>query len=241
MSADINRKYDALLLDLDGTLLDIDIEQFIPAYLKALAKKFTDHIDRDDFIGHIFGATSLMVQNDDPSRVNRAVFYEDFCHRLGLSYEQIEPIVEDFYRHDFPELSCWGRELPTARQIIKAARQKNLILVLATNPIFPTTAVLQRLEWGKLSAHDFDLVTTMDNMHFCKPNPEYYREISNFIDCSPKLCLMAGNDTLEDLSAEKAGMDTFLVEDNILHRTTEEPICSYRGSLADLADFIGKL
>ena len=32
------RRYDALLIDLDGTLLQIDLKKFIPAYIETLAK-----------------------------------------------------------------------------------------------------------------------------------------------------------------------------------------------------------
>ncbi len=113
--------------------------------------------------------------------------------------------------------------------------------MLATNPIFPATAILQRLSWSGLSADNFQLITTMENMHFCKPNPGYYLEITSNINCPPENCLMAGNDTIEDLNASEAGIDTFLVEDSILHRGEEEPISNYRGSLKDLALFINSI
>ncbi|HED24302.1 MAG TPA: HAD family hydrolase, partial [Firmicutes bacterium] len=156
-------------------------------------------------------------------------------------YEQIKPIIDDFYRDDFPELSCWGKEHPHARELVATARRKGMQLVLATNPIFPATAVYQRLSWGGLNRDDFHLVTTMDNMHFCKPNPRYYLEISAKIGCPPEQCLMAGNDTREDLVAAEAGMDTYLVEDYILHRTEGETISNYRGKLADLISLIKTL
>ncbi len=240
----INKKakyYEALLLDLDGTLLDIDLEKFIFAYIDALSQRFTDYIKRDDFIRYLFESTSVMVANEDPLKKNKTVFYEDFCRRIGLAHNQIKPLIDDFYRHDFPGLSCWGREHPYARPVIETARKKNLPLILATNPIFPTTAVLQRLSWGGLSDSDFQLITSMENMHFCKPKPQYYLEISRKINCPPESCLMAGNDTLEDLIASEVGMTTYLVEDSILHRSDSEPVSDYRGSLKDLAAFIENL
>lgn len=233
-----NKKYEALLLDLDGTLLEIDLEKFIIAYIEALAERFTDHIDRHDFARHLFGSTSMMIENIDPTKSNRTVFYEDFCRRIGLDHDQIEPIIEDFYRNDFPALSCWGKKQPHAPAVIDAARKKNIPVILATNPLFPTTAVLQRLSWGGLSPDHFQLITTMDNMHFCKPRPEYYLEIAAKIDCPPERCLMAGNDTVEDLVAAEAGMATFLVDDFILQRSEREPISDYRGSLEELVTFI---
>ncbi len=233
--------YKALLLDLDGTLLDLDIEKFIPAYIEALSGKFNNFISQDNFIKHLFGATNKMVKNEDPAKKNETVFYDEFCRNIGISFEQLKPLIEDFYRNDFPNLSCWGQVHPHAQSVIEAAKKNNLTLVLATNPIFPAVAILQRLSWSGLSAEQFQLITTMENMHFCKPNPAYYLEITRNIKCPPENCLMAGNDTVEDLSASKAGIDTFLVEDFILQRSEKEPISNYRGSLKDLALFIDRL
>ncbi len=233
--------YKALLLDLDGTLLDLDVEQFIPAYINALSKQFSGYLNHDDFVKHLFEATRVMVENNDPGKKNETVFYKEFCSRIGTSREEIQPIIDDFYQNSFPGLSGWGKILPDAKTVIDNALEKNMILVLATNPIFPASAILQRLSWSGLSPDVFNLITTMENMHYCKPNPGYYLEISQLIGCSPKRCLMAGNDTLEDLVASKAGLDTFLVEDFILHRSDKEPVSTYRGSLRDLGSLIKDL
>lgn len=233
-----NNNYKALLIDLDGTLLDLDIQQFIDAYIDALSDRFIEHLDKKDFAEQLFGATSVMVKNDDPGKSNEEVFYTDFCRRIGLSEKEIKPVVKDFYDNEFPRLNCWAREHPRADAVIKAAKDRNLTLVLATNPIFPAAAILERLSWSGFTEKDFTFITTMENMHFCKPRVEYYREIANIINCPPEMCLMAGNDTLEDLVAAKAGMDTFLVDDFILQRDENKPVCDYRGSLEDLAAFL---
>ncbi len=233
-----NNNYKALLIDLDGTLLDLDIQQFIDAYIDALSDRFTKHLDKKDFSEQLFGAISVMVKNDDPGKSNEEVFYEDFCLRIGLSEKEIKPVAKDFYDNDFPRLSCWARAHPQASAVIKAAKDRNLTLVLATNPIFPAAAILERLSWSGFSEKDFTLITTMENMHFCKPRTEYYSEIADIINCPPELCLMAGNDTLEDLIAATAGMDTYLVDDFILERDGIEPAYDYRGSLKELAAFL---
>jgi len=238
-----NRKnsYRALLIDLDGTLLNLDIDRFIPVYLEALSKKFTGYINQEDFISHLFRATSRMVENDDPLMKNEAVFYDEFYRLTGLERNQVKSIADDFYRQEFSALSFFGKKHPYSRAVIEAAKSKNLVLTLATNPVFPAAATMHRLSWSGLSRQDFQLVTTMDNMHFCKPRKEYYLEIAEKINCPPEHCLMAGNDTLEDLNASEAGMGTFLVEDFIIQRGEEEPGCDYRGSLQDLVGFIEKL
>jgi len=241
MTAPNDKRYQALLVDLDGTLLDLDHENFLRAYIEALAGKFSAYLSTDNFIRHLFEAINVMLENHDPQKYNETVFYEEFCRRIGQSRRQIQPLVDDFYRHDFPKLNSWGSEHPYASRVIEKAKNKNLICVLATDPVFPAAATLQRLSWSGLSPADFQLITTMENMHFCKPNPAYYLEIAEAINCPPHQCLMAGNDTLEDLIASEAGMDTFLVEDLIFDRGNEEPTFTYRGKLQDLARFIDGL
>ena len=235
------KKYAALLVDLDGTLLNIELERFVLAYVDALSHRFTDLVEKEDFIRHLFTATAMMIENSDPAVNNEKAFYAVFCPLIGQPLEKIEPIIDHFYKNDFPALSCWGNVQPAAKAVVETARTKKIPLVLATNPIFPATATLQRLAWGGLEANNFQLITTMETMHFCKPNPKYYLEIAEIIGCPPESCLMAGNDTLEDLVAAEVGMDTFLVEDFILHRQGTDYACDYRGSLEDYLAFIRTL
>ena len=231
-------RYQALLVDLDGTLLDLDIEQFVPAYIISLSRRFTAYAGPENFARYLLGSTRVMIENADPHLTNETVFYNDFCRRLGQPYAVLSPIVEQFYKSDFPELCNWGKPCAGARSVIDAARARNLRLVLATQPIFPLTAIEQRLAWGGLSGGDFDLITSLENMHFCKPKPEYYLEIAEKINRPPERCLMAGNDVQEDLCAAKTGMATFLVEGYVIDRGEPAPAINHRGTLQDLAELI---
>ncbi len=64
------------------------------------------------------------------------------------------------------------------------ARRQGYKLVLATNPIFPGVAIRHRMRWAGIDDIPFRLVTTMEDMHFCKPNPKYYVEIVDMLDLS---------------------------------------------------------
>lgn len=232
-------RLEALLIDLDGTLLDIDIDRFLRAYIPMLASRFDGAVTPEQFAGHLFSATQATIDNEDPAKTNEEVFFDDFCRRLGQPKSALHPVIERFYAEDFPSLSCWGRPYPHACRVITAARHRGLKLVLATQPIFPLAAVEERLSWCGLAGSDFDLITSVENMHFCKPRLDYYREIVSKIDCPPERCLMAGNDVQEDICAAGAGMSTFLVEGFVIDRGGETPPIDYRGSLWDLAKFIG--
>lgn len=234
-------KYSALLLDLDGTLLEIDMDIFIPVYLQALAPSFAAYTGSETFARHLLEATRVMIEDTDPERTNEEVFFTEFCRRLGRPQEEVAPIFDRFYRDQYPKLQKWGRPRKEARSVLQAARRAGLAVVLATNPVFPRTAIEQRLAWGGLDPSDFDFMTTIENMHFCKPRSGYYREAAAQVGCSPTECLMAGNDVRDDLCAARTGMETFLVEDHLVNSAGTPVESHYRGTLEDLAGFLRAL
>ena len=152
----------------------------------------------------------------------------------------INPLIEEFYENEFPRLRSWGAPRPHARSVLDAARRRGLKVVLATQPVFPRSAVIERLFWGGLPAASFDLITTIENMHYCKPRPEYYLEIARKIEIPPERCLMAGNDVQEDLCASETGMATFLVEGQVIDRTGDTAAFNRRGTLEELAALIDR-
>ena len=60
-------------------------------------------------------------------------------------------------------------------------------------------ATYSRMRWAGLSADDFQLVTTYENSSFCKPNPDYYREILGKLNLKPEECLMVGDSLTSDI------------------------------------------
>jgi len=65
------------------------------------------------------------------------------------------------------------------------------------------------MRWANVNDIDFELVTTMENMHFAKPHPEYYLEILEKIKAKSDDVLMVGDDLEMDiLPANKIGIKT---------------------------------
>ncbi len=58
-------------------------------------------------------------------------------------------------------------------------------IVLATQPIYPEQAVRVRLAWCGVESMPWRFMTTMEKMHFCKPQVEYYREIVALVGLNP--------------------------------------------------------
>lgn len=231
----------ALLLDLDGTLLPLDTDGFLRHYLKSIAAHVAHLTDPKEFVDSLMASTEVMVKNTDKTRTNKEVFWDDFLKRVNVPEEQLMPVLDDFYANQFPKLVKYTSPTPLSKQIVETAAEKGLRVVVATNPVFPTEAIQERLRWIGVEDYPFDLVTTYEIMHFCKPQIGYYQEILEMTGLDPKECLMAGNDPLEDLVASKLGMKTFLVEDYVITRKNVDFVPDYQGSLRDLLEFVERL
>lgn len=110
---------------------------------------------------------------------------------------------------------------------------------LAANPIFPETATVSRMEWAGLEPSDFELYTTYENIGYCKPNPDYYREIINRLDAKPEETLMVGNDVEEDMEAGlSAGLKVFLLTDCLINRERRDINQYPRGSFEQLMEYL---
>lgn len=231
----------AVLFDLDGTLLPMDMDEFLKEYFHLLTKKMEKYLEPQKFIAELMAATFAMINNTDPETTNEQVFLKAFFSTTGLDPQEIMPIFHEFYETDYCQIGKRLQPEPLVKEIIKAAAAKGLKLVLATNPLFPLIAIKERLLWAGLDPSDFDLITSYEEMHACKPHLAYYREILAKIKMKPEHCLMVGNDVEEDLVAKDLGMQTFLVEEYLLNRKGKPIITDYRGSIKDLYQFIVSL
>lgn len=227
-----------ILFDLDGTLLPMDQDGFTKAYFGLLAKKAaTKGYESEAFIQAIWQGTKAMIKNDG-SCTNEEVFWREFCGIFGEKARLDIPMFDEFYSNEFEGARAvcgYNEDVPKAIQTLK---QKGYRLILATNPLFPAVATNRRMSWAGLSPDDFELYTTYENFNFCKPNPEYYREIVRRLNLNSEECLMVGNDVAEDMIAKTLGMQVFLLTDCLLNRKGEE-ISEYpQGNIQDMIRFV---
>lgn len=206
---------DNILFDLDGTLLPIDMDRFLEKYFVALQSHFSGQVEGDKFIDSLLKATGSMIKNNG-QLTNKEVFTNNFFKMLPeLNKEEALKSFDEFYNQKFPALGDNINEDSQTVRVIEELKSNNKNLILATNPVFPVEAVEARLRWIGLSTDHFDFITCYSNMHFCKPNPEYYAEILDNMEIEPENTLMVGNDEMEDMIAGKLGMDTILITDNL--------------------------
>lgn len=200
----------ALLLDLDGTLLDINFGSFMDEYVTTMAARFSDEIPVDVFRRQLFQSTRAMIFNSKPGRTTLDAFLEDFNAAVPLPDDAVARF-EDYYATEFPELGRWGRPHPGGRELVEAALKRKLLVVVATAPFFPEIAIRERLRWAGLDDIPFHFVTSSDKMTRSKPFPEYYLEIADRIGVSREACFMVGDEAVMDGAAAKAGMHVALV------------------------------
>ena len=224
----------AILFDLDGTLLPMDQEVFVRDYIGRLAAFLVPYgYDPQLLTKALWAGTGAMVKNDG-STVNEDVFWKVFNSILGRDAKKDAALFEEFYTTIFQRSreSCGYN--PAAADAIAQIRAMGYRVALATNPLFPAVATRSRIQWAGLSASDFELVTTYENSHFCKPNPDYYREILGKLSLDGPECLMVGNDVGEDMIAKSLGMKVFLLTDCLIHKAGEDISCYPNGSFPEL-------
>ena len=227
----------AVLFDLDGTLLPMDQEAFVKAYLGRLAAYLAPYgYDPKKLVDAIWKGVGAMVANDGGCR-NEVLFWRAFAGIFGEERLKDRPLIEEFYRTEFQKVQQSCGFNPVSAELIGRLREEGYRLILATNPIFPAAATESRIRWAGLKPSDFEFYTTYENISSCKPNLEYYREILTMRGLTAEECLMAGNDVGEDMIAAKLGMKVFLVTDCLIDRG--EDISRYpHGSLKELADYL---
>lgn len=230
-----------ILFDLDGTLLPMDQDYFIKAYFGALSEYMAPHgFDSRQFIDTIWHGTGAMIRNDG-SKTNEEAFWQGFCSVYGDDGRKWEPVFDEFYHTSFPKVQHSCGYNPKVADLIRTLKEMGYTLALATNPIFPSIATQNRMKWAGLHQEDFALYTTYENSSYCKPNPDYYRQVLDELGAAPQECLMVGNDATEDLIAETLGMRVFLLTDCLINKDCKD-ITSYpQGDLDALLDYIHSL
>ena len=227
-----------VLFDLDGTLLPMDNDAFTKGYFKLLAAKLAPHgYEPRQLVDAIWAGTAAMVQNDGRES-NEAAFWKRFTGIYGDRVLADKELFDAFYTNEFQAARQLCGSNPEAAAAVHTVKRLGLRAVLATNPIFPAVATESRIRWAGLAPEDFELYTTYENIGYCKPNPDYYREIARRLGVSPAECLMVGNDAQEDMAAEETGMQVFLLTDCLINKEGKDISRHRRGSFDRLMQLI---
>jgi FMN phosphatase YigB (HAD superfamily) len=229
----------AVLFDLDGTLLDINLDHFLREYFAALgpvvAEVVTDISAEQGLAAVVAGTDAMSLPH--PGLTNREAFNRRFHAMTGtdLDLEEFALPFERFYRDVFPSLRQDFAPMPGARQAIETSLNLGLKVAVATNPIFPRSAVNERMRWAGIDDIGVELVTTYENMHATKPHGAYFSEVAALLGVETSACLMVGDDRFLDMPASDIGMRTFYVGPD-----TGVP-ADWSGTLGDLAALLPRI
>jgi FMN phosphatase YigB (HAD superfamily) len=202
-----------LLLDLDDTLLDTNLDAFVPVYFQALSNHMADHASPNIMLRALISGMNMMNESEDPTRALQEIFDADFYPKLGVASEEMVELLENFYEHVFPTLAQYTRPKPDAVPFIDWAFSCGYRIAIATDPLFPRKATYHRLRWAGLDPDRFELVSSFEHFHFTKTHPAYYAEVLGRLGWQEGPILMVGNDVERDLiPAQRLGLKTFLVD-----------------------------
>lgn len=225
-----------LLFDLDDTLLDTNLEAFVPAYFQALATHMESRVSADIMLRALVQGLSLMNKSVDPTRTLQEVFEADFYPKLGLPKEGLSDVIEEFYDNVFPTLETYTRRRPAAAPLIEWALSCGFRVAIATDPFFPRKATYHRVRWAGLVPEQLELISTFEHFHFSKTHPAYFAEMLGRLGWPEGAVLMVGNDVKRDLMpAHRLGLKTYLVDGEADSSPGFEV---GRGKLADLRPWL---
>lgn len=216
-------------------------EEFAEAYMRELAGRFAKcGYSPETLIAALWKAMAAMIKNDG-SMSNEQAFWEVFTSIFGEDILKEASQFDSFYEQEFYNVRKVCGYDEKVGQLLNRLKEEGYRLVLASNPIFPLAAQKKRIEWVGGNAADFDYITSYENSSFCKPNPDYFRELLTKLNLTPDECLMVGNDATEDFAAEKAGLRLFFITKCLINREDRD-ISSYpQGDFDDLYEYINYL
>jgi FMN phosphatase YigB (HAD superfamily) len=230
-----------LLVDLDNTLLGNDMGIFIPAYLKALGAHLTDHLNPEKMVATMLAATQQMIANNSFQKTLKESFDPWFYPPLGFTENEMRGYIQKFYDEKFSVLKEITQFRPEAVDFVQSALARDYQIGIATNPLFPRTAIIQRLAWAglPLGENPFTLIPSYETFHFAKPNPAYFAEFLGRIGWPEGPVIMVGNDPDHDVrGAQEMGIPVFWIADSGDHLLPGQTEPDGFGTITDVLPWI---
>lgn len=233
-----------LLIDLDDTLLGNGMDTFLPAYIQGLGNCLAPYVDPGKMVQALLQAIHKMVENNQPTQTLQEIFDHHFYSLLDLPPNAFSEPLAQFYAQEFGKLRALTQPRPDAVAFVEYALQRGDRIAVATNPLFPATAIHQRLAWAGLPPADipFAHITTYETAHFAKPNPAYFAEILANLGWPEDPVLMIGDDWERDIRpAQTLGFSSFWIHENGTQPGKDTPAHAASGPITALLPYFRDL
>ena len=209
----------AVLFDMDDTLLDINLTAFMTGYVADVSRILAEITGRSALgFGIPYARAYLALERDDRADglTNSELFARTFLRLTGVPID--EPTIVDairFYESDILPSRGGGltaaRPMPGGLEALDAVSDLGLSCALATNPSFSEACIRTRMGWAGIADAPFLRVSHMGNSTRLKPTARYYEEFLGAIGLHPEECLMVGNDAKRDFPRPDIGLRTIYV------------------------------
>mgnify|MGYP000860787447 FL=1 len=231
---------DTFLFDLDGTVLPMEIDEFMKLYFYYIGNHFKEIIEPNELVKNILESTEKMVRINNGQK-NEEIFMEHFDSLLDGNVEEYKPMFYEFYNSTFDKVKASTHKSKYMRKSIDILKEKGYRIVLATNPLFLMVANHHRIRWAGFEPSEFEYISSFEDNSYCKPHLEYYNEVLGYINKTAEECYMVGNDVFDDLSSKKLGIKTYLITNHLLNKHNQEIDTDYEGTYYDFYKFVQKL
>lgn len=217
----MKKHYDAVLFDLDGTLLD-NRASFARAF-EVMKMLFPDTFSQPQALD-LDGMTDLRRTHEaDPT-----AFLTDYCQKTGWVLERSPEAFYSFWSSlylDYPVL------YPESLPLLRYLKDKGYKLAIVTNG----KTVSQSRKLRACGVDDLVEVSLISgSVGVAKPDPAIYRMALERLGAKAEDSLFVGNNPDSDiLGAINTGMDSFFIPGRTLTVTP-----TYTGSLKDLFDLL---
>jgi len=189
-----NLHHDALLIDLDGTMVDT-APDIVAAANRMLEELGATPLPFDTVTGFIGKGVRNLVR--------RSLETAGLGEWFDLDHAQ--PLFERHYAATNGQL---GRVFPGVMAGLHALRQRGYRCACVTNK--PQTLAASLLEMTGLAAY-LDVLVAGDMLASMKPSPEPLWHACRLLDAEPARCVLIGDSAVDVAAARAAGLPVFIV------------------------------
>lgn len=238
------KKYKNFLFDLDGTLYKASSWML---YKNAYFADEADcayklyNVDKKKMYELLDYIQDYVIPNvKKPNFSKQQVVYTYLADQLGLTFEQIACIFEKSASENLNKIKDgYVISLNKVVEACKYLKKKGYKILLATNSYFTRKRVLERLSWIGVSSDMFEFVNDWSQTDSVKPDVKFFDDLMQRFNMKKNETLMVGNDKKQDAGCLNAGIDFYLITEEV-ENSENNVKATYEGGEEEFYNFITK-